>query len=66
MPTETRLHRLLSLQRGTTLELWHAFDIQDQTPASGLIWPWGPTTLLYVYAYVAMASPVVGEAWEVG
>lgn len=60
------LQRLLSLKQGNTLKLWHALDIRDKTPVSGVIWPWGPKTLFYVYAYVAMASPVVGEEWEVG
>ncbi len=60
------LERLLSLQRGNTLELWHVLDAQNRTPASGTIWPWGPTTLFYTYAYVALASPGAGEEWEVG
>jgi hypothetical protein len=60
------LQRLLSLKQGTTLELWFAMDIQDQTPSGGFIMPWGPNTLCYTYAYAELLGGIAAEPWTAG
>lgn len=60
------LHRLMSLKQGNTLELWFAMDIQDKTPTGGIIWPWGPNTLFYSYAYGEMLTGPVSDPWTLG